>query len=184
MRHILVTCVLFCFAIPASAQITAGPLGPFAVVDDNGKLVGGVADFIEFDFSGGDLPKFWQVALDTPQGAGMVFMFDNTGDGAVDTFAAINAAVFTTGGSDYGHRRYISIALISSMGIITADAARKTTFPTARMPSGVMTMKRTSKFRFTWPAYSLPSPSSAVATSPRSSPRETVQDNVRGKNRW
>ena len=42
MRPYLLALALVAFAFPAGAQITAGPFGPFAMVDDNGKLVGGI----------------------------------------------------------------------------------------------------------------------------------------------
>lgn len=41
-RILLATLVLLAFAMPAAAQISAGPVGPFAAVDDNGKLIGGL----------------------------------------------------------------------------------------------------------------------------------------------
>ncbi len=41
MRILLATSLLPLFTIVAGAQITPGPIGPFAIVDENGKLVGG-----------------------------------------------------------------------------------------------------------------------------------------------
>jgi len=65
MRHVLLVFALVVFAMPAAAQITAGPMGPFAVVDDNGKLMGG------FDSSNSYGPT-GSVSIETPLGSGFV----------------------------------------------------------------------------------------------------------------
>jgi len=67
MRILLATSLLLLFAIPAGAQITPGPLGPFAIVDDNGKLLGGADAIREFT---------WFVSLSTPQGTGFLLLLN------------------------------------------------------------------------------------------------------------
>ena len=47
--RLLLTLILVAFATPAAAQISAGPTGGLALVDDNGKLIGG---FHGLPFSG------------------------------------------------------------------------------------------------------------------------------------
>jgi hypothetical protein len=62
MRPYLLVLALVVFSFPATAQITAGPPGPFVMVDDNGKLIGGVAGIARQDV----------VSLDTSQGDGFI----------------------------------------------------------------------------------------------------------------
>jgi len=63
MRFLL-TLILVAWAMPAGAQISAGPTGGLALVDDNGKLMGGL-----------EVEVFYPdplVILNTPQGSGFV----------------------------------------------------------------------------------------------------------------
>ena len=67
MRFLL-TLILVALATPAAAQISAGPTGGRALVDDNGKLIGGLHDL---PFGG----YFLQVAISTAQGSGLGPLF-------------------------------------------------------------------------------------------------------------
>jgi hypothetical protein len=64
----------------ASAQISAGPVGPFAVVDDTGKLVGGVLDY---DESAGIEVL---VSIGTTQGSGFVEIRDHDSPSVLSSF--------------------------------------------------------------------------------------------------
>jgi len=63
----LLTLILVALATPAAAQISAGPTGGLAVVDDNGKLLGGAVFFFGTTV----------VNLGTPQGSLLVRLADN-----------------------------------------------------------------------------------------------------------
>ena len=63
---LLATLVLLALAMPAAAQISAGPVGPLAMVDDNGKLLGGATP-------GDPFGDGWAVTLSTSHGSGFVY---------------------------------------------------------------------------------------------------------------
>ena len=85
-------------ASSAAAQISVGPSGPFALVDDNGKLVGGVLG--AFPNVGGDA----YVSLTTPQGSGSVRLH-NEGVGALEF--ELKGILFTT--SDCSGQAYVQM---------------------------------------------------------------------------
>ena len=66
MRFLL-TLILVAWAMPAGAQISAGPTGGLALVDDNGKLIGGLEVEVTFPDP--------LVILNTPQGSGFVGIY-------------------------------------------------------------------------------------------------------------
>jgi len=87
MRFLL-TLILVAWATPAGAQISAGPTGGLAVVDDNGKLIGGFMGPI-----GSAVDPY--VTLNTPQGSGFIQLFGATlSDGAYSGFSINNEPVY------------------------------------------------------------------------------------------
>ena len=94
MRFLL-TLILVAWAMPAGAQISAGPTGGLALVDDNGKLIGG--------FHGAENPLNAAVTLSTPPGSGILGLVGFAGR----TFAGFlpSSSFFTTAdctGQAYG----------------------------------------------------------------------------------
>jgi hypothetical protein len=63
----LLAAILLMTAPVASAQITAGPVGPFAMVDAEGDLIGGA-----IPTAGSAAIPYWAVALSTSLGRGFV----------------------------------------------------------------------------------------------------------------
>ena len=74
MHPVLLVLSLVLFAFPAAATISAA-LGPYAVADSSGKLVGGLLDL---PYDGADLN--FRIALNTPAGTGTIAVNANTGE--------------------------------------------------------------------------------------------------------
>lgn len=81
----ILVATLLMIASVASAQITAGPVGPFAMVDADGHLMGGAVP-----------QDFWLVALNTPAGSGFVKVSPSTSQGPLDTIVGTHAIFFTS----------------------------------------------------------------------------------------